>query len=127
MKILIRGKGRYSDESFLPPKARAVDQRCSSMMTSDTSTKNVAERLIRPGGEPARRMRRSVSRQREARASTSAQAVPTTHLQPATETVRPDPVPAISPIPTSTQAHPHLTTKQEEAVAEMVTKNVIDG
>ena len=111
-----RKREEDSDESFLPAKTRAVDQRCS-MMTSDTLTENVAERLIVPGGIPARGMRRSVSRQREARASTSSQAAPTTHLQPATVTTRPDPVATISPIPTSTQACPGLSTKQEEAVA----------
>ena len=125
--IVKRKREVDSDESFLPPKALIVDGHGSSMMSYDTSTENVAERIIIPGGEPARRMRRSVSRQREARASTSSQAALTTHLQPAAVTIRPTPVPALSPIPTLTQACPHLPTKQEEAVAEMATKNVIDG
>ena len=70
-----------SDESLVPAKAHTLDQKCPTY-SSDSSTKNVSERLVVPG-IPARALRghRSSSGRRGARNSISSAAAPAVHLQ----------------------------------------------
>ena len=115
-----------SDESFMPAKTRTLDQKCP-IYSSDSSTKNVSERLVVPG-IPARALRghRSSSGRRGARNSISSTAAPAVHLQPAAvPTVSTAPAPTISAAWT-TQAVPELSPEQEQAAADLVTKEVID-
>ena len=65
-----RKREEDSDESFLQPKMRTVDQN-APMMTSDTSTKNVSERIVVPGCNHATGIRRARSKEREALTSVS--------------------------------------------------------
>ena len=70
-------------------------------------------------------IQRARSRKRDALASTSSLPAATPHLQLAAVAAHPIPVPTISATP-STQALPQPLTKQEEAAADLVTKDVSD-
>ena len=96
-------------------------------MTSNTSsTENVPEQLVAPGSFNAIGIRRARSRKRDATASVSLLPAAATHLQPAAVAARPEPVPSVSPIPTTNQAPPRIPTKQEEAMEEMISRDIIN-